>query len=461
MRTIDFISNTDGVTLVYRPSFQHKIIWAKLGVGWDGDRLVRYSLDNLPSELEEFRGVGHEGLCLTVKHVFDFDQDDLLDESDPDELLFSFASCVRLENSVYYKIPGRILGIAQDVYLGADRTVSYRWIDYFSAGFERRTSIFKKISNVIDESESKIVIGGDSESSLPWEEFDALISRFPTTITLQAYGEMAIAEAVADNLLPKYDYALSYQEKKKRARSRMGHADTAALSLGSDSIKLNLFRSLQEGISKVEELLEREEAADEDSWQKIVLEVLPVLFPQYIAVLREAIVPEMVSKRGAVTKRKLDYLLIDASGNVDVIEMKKAFGKMKLLCKTPYRDNFIPARELSGGISQIEKYIYYLNHLGAEGEQKFSETCKAKLRQQGIELPDELSLRCLNPRGILMIGRASFSVEEQRDFDLIRRQYAHVVDIITYDDLLTRLKNMAMCFNGRGAADKTLQSPTL
>ena len=456
MRTIDFISDADGVALAYRPSFQRKIIWAKLGVGWDGDRLVRYSLDDLPPEFEEFRGASHEGLRLTVKYVFDFDQNDLLEDSNPDELLFSFASCVKLENCVYYKIPGRILGIAQDVYLGTDRAVSHRWIDYFSAGFERRTSIFRKISNVVDESESKIVIGGDLESSLPWEEFDALISRFPTTVTLRAYGEMVIAEAVADKLLPKYDYSLSYQEKKKRAGSRMGHADTAALSLGSDSIKLNLFRSLQEGISKVEELLEREEAADEDSWQKNVLEVLPILFPQYIAVLREAIVPEMVSKRGAVTKRKLDYLLIDASGNVDVIEMKKAFGKKKLLCKTPYRDNFIPARELSGGISQIEKYIYYLNHLGAKGEQKFSETCKAKLRQQGIELPDELSLRCLNPRGILMIGHASFSVEEQRDFDLIRRQYAHVVDVITYDDLLARLKNMAMCFDGRGTADKAL-----
>ncbi|GHL61590.1 hypothetical protein ECZU31_48650 [Escherichia coli] len=39
----------------------------------------------------------------------------------------------------------------------------------------------------------------------------------------------------------------------------------------------------------------------------------------------------------------------------------KAFDD-KILRKTPYRDNYIPTSELSGGIMQAEKYIFiYLN----------------------------------------------------------------------------------------------------
>jgi len=35
-----------------------------------------------------------------------------------------------------------------------------------------------------------------------------------------------------------------------------------------------------------------------------------------------------------------------------------------------------------------------------------------------------------------------FSISQKRDFELIKRQYKNVLEIITYDDLLTRLDNM-------------------
>ena len=34
------------------------------------------------------------------------------------------------------------------------------------------------------------------------------------------------------------------------------------------------------------------------------------------------------------------------------------------------------------------------------------------------------------------------SVEQQKDFELIKRQYKHVADIMTYDDLAQRLRNI-------------------
>jgi hypothetical protein len=168
---------------------------------------------------------------------------------------------------------------------------------------------------------------------------------------------------------------------------------------------------------------------------------LPAIYPQYIAVLREVKVKETISKEKS-TDRSIDHLLIDATGNVDILEMKCPFEKNRLIMKSRYRENYVPARELSGGISQIEKYLYCLNHLGSKAEIDFSRTCENRLAKNGINLPEHMKLRCLNPHGILLIGYANFAQEEQRDFDLIRRQYSHVADIITYNDLLDRLNRI-------------------
>ena len=59
-----------------------------------------------------------------------------------------------------------------------------------------------------------------------------------------------------------------------------------------------------------------------------------------------------------------------------------------------------------------------------------------------MSIPDDLNIRFLNPRGLLLIGGCELDEDEQRDFDLIRRQYAHVADVITYNDLLQRLDRM-------------------
>lgn len=134
-------------------------------------------------------------------------------------------------------------------------------------------------------------------------------------------------------------------------------------------------------------------------------------------------------------RRVIDFLLVDASGNVDVLEIKRAFQKNKLLMIRTYRDNYVPARELSGGISQIEKYIHLLLNWGIDGERELTE-------RYSHLLPQDLIIRFLSPRGILLTGGCTFSETEQRDFDLIRRQYAHIADIITYTDLLKRLETM-------------------
>ena len=58
-------------------------------------------------------------------------------------------------------------------------------------------------------------------------------------------------------------------------------------------------------------------------------------------------------------------------------------------------------------------------------------------------LPASISPRILSPQGILLLGRSrDFNDQQKDDFELIRRQYKHVADIMTYDDLLQRLNNI-------------------
>ena len=58
-------------------------------------------------------------------------------------------------------------------------------------------------------------------------------------------------------------------------------------------------------------------------------------------------------------------------------------------------------------------------------------------------LPEGVVPEIVNPQGILLLGRSvDFNTQQKRDFELIKRQYKHVADIMTYDDLIQRLKNI-------------------
>lgn len=47
----------------------------------------------------------------------------------------------------------------------------------------------------------------------------------------------------------------------------------------------------------------------------------------------------------------------------------------------------------------------------------------------------------INPQGVLIYGRSNtFDDKQKLDFDIIRKQYKDIVDIVTYDDLIDRLK---------------------
>lgn len=471
MHNITFDADQDTLVYTYEADGYRylDLMCAELGVSWSSENhLIKYSLENLPSALKSLRSniSSINGFEYRLKKVFFFTQDDLIENLSTPEytFVFKFAGIETIGDDEYYHIPGRILGISQDVYLTTEVPINRNVFKLFAAGYEYNTSIFKKISDVLDEDIREIFIGGEHENSIPLDTYDELIAHFPSTTLLKYYGDLQISETISNYLTTKKDYAKIYTDSRKRiiGKSRItGNRikDTKlTTTIGSQSINHYRYESLSEAKDVIEEALEHSQELDESFWQKTILSILPAIFPQYIAVLREARIFEKISHQSKKGRRFIDHLLIDASGNVDLLEIKRPFSKEKLICRRKYRDNYIPAHELTGGIAQIEKYIYYLNHLGLNGEEEFSESCKKRLAEGGLSLPDDFRLRVLNPHGRLLIGHCDFTEDEQRDFDLIRRQYSHVVDILTYDDLLKRVKRILLTIDAKDTQNNSLST---
>ncbi len=175
-------------------------------------------------------------------------------------------------------------------------------------------------------------------------------------------------------------------------------------------------------------MLAAEDTYDEAALQSEILQIVLLLNPKYIAALER--VPIRDFDRD--TMRELDIMLVDVSGNVEIIEIKKPFGK-RIVTEGTYRDNHIPLRELTGAVMQIEKYIFHLNRWGPQGEDALTKRFSASL-------PEGFRIRITNPSGIAIMGRDhNMSPAQRRDFDVVRRKYRNVADIVTYDDLLRRL----------------------
>ena len=64
-------------------------------------------------------------------------------------------------------------------------------------------------------------------------------------------------------------------------------------------------------------------------------------------------------------------------------------------------------------------------------------------RDLADKIPSSVTPKVVNPQGILLLGRSKdFNHRQKNDFELIKRQYKHIAEIMTYDDLLQRIENI-------------------
>lgn len=341
------------------------------------------------------------------------------EDAEQNELRF----CIGTIYDEYTLVDNSVIGTTHNFYFS--NTINLKK-QYFVA--YRNISILSKIDQVVD---NDVYIGGNNKvGCIPFETFKLLIKKFPKTAELDYYAHARIATIIKE----VFPYAEEHEarfnqflEKQDNSLSLIFSINHQTLLQENAAIELSQFSAIR---NRLAELLDQEQCISEQIWQEQIHGILRLLYPKYLAGIRE------IAIKGVDRHDKRpDFLLVDANGYVDILEIKKP--SVQLLTKqSSYRNNYVPVRELAGAIQQVEKYIYCLNTWGREGEQELQ-------KQLSHKLPEAITLKIVNPQGILLLGRSKeFTLQQRTDFELIKRQYKHIAEILTYDDLVQRINNI-------------------
>ncbi|WP_136193203.1 Shedu immune nuclease family protein [Actinomyces procaprae] len=322
----------------------------------------------------------------------------------------------------YWRIRADVLGLNNDLLIAHSITLT---VGMFVA--ERNISIFRRIEQVADE---QVIIGGSREGAIPEDDFRTLIRDFPTSTECRLYADARVARVVQEYYSKASEAEIRLQRHLDRKRSprRRARSRPDQISL----LELDKFTFVHDSFVK---MLGDADSYSEHCWQKKVARLFCLIFPQYICVLESVRITERFSHPGENVRREIDMVLVDSSGAIDILEIKKPFADC-LVSRGRYRDNYVPKRELAGAVVQCEKYLFYLNCGGAISEKAVQERLDEKL-------PNAPQIRIINPRAYILAGRDDNLTDEQKfDFEFTRRGSKGVVDMITYDDLLRRLNTM-------------------
>lgn len=386
-----------------------------------------------------------------VSNVFRFRREDLTEEPAEQDLdqIDDFAFRFRLATAgpSYYRIEGRKLRIKNDV------LIAKRGFDKWSRKMfaaERNVSIFLRISRLVGPGR-EIVIGGDADGAIPIDIFQEMLKRFPNSIELDRYANARVANIIGDYLDPQRDFRAQYETYLNR---RLARPRTDRLQ--ADDLFDTEIEKFELVLATIRAWLASSAGQSEAEWQRKLLAFLPIIFPKYVAVLEKVPVEDRYTRPGKIVHREIDLALVDVNGNLDVIEIKKPMDDV-LLRKSRYRDNFVPTGDLSATIMQAEKYLFHLAKGGPASEDKLTEKYQDRL-------PPDLRIRITNPKAMLILGRdrrldgsAALTPEQLFDLEVIKRKYANMIDIITYDDLTRRLDRIIASLKRRrqGVLDAT------
>lgn len=314
----------------------------------------------------------------------------------------------------YYRMDRRFLGIEYDLFM--HQSLTFKRTTFVAT---TNLAIFRGFNNFGFE---ELWIGGDRPDALPKPVFEEMLDQFPTTWELKKYANARVSSIIRNYVPHEVDFEEKYRSYMERKQSRQGFQPLEVFS----DYEAEKYSDLLE---KLKDMLAQAEGYTEAQWQAEIIQIIQLLYPKYVHAIPEAPVRDSLAGRN----RKIDFMLVDASGYVDAVELKKPFAEC-IVTNTRYRDNHVPMRELNGTVMQLEKYLYHLNHWGQQGEQKLNE-------RYGDQLPDDVAIKVVNPSGMIIMGRDKDLTEDQRnDFEVIRRKYRHVLEIMTYDDMLRRLE---------------------
>lgn len=416
---IDILQFKDFLILKYEPR------------NLDTDDTTNSYIKNIVSSIDS-------GETFPLKRVFYFKKEDSFYDDD-----YIISNSVNVDTTIsfkigeinddYWQIYTHVLDINHNIYFHKDyqkNITPYTFI--YSYGNDIKKSIFKEIFEICDED---IWIGGQKENAISTEIFDLIIARFPSVREISLYTSKRVSLILKEYFDPIVDFEKKYEKyiEKKRINIQKVTTTLSKTNVGSfsDIFSDSEYQKYEIILSELKEMLKKTEEYDEKQWQNKMLDIIPLIYPKYVVVLKEVKINDVYSKK----ERRIDFLLIDTNGNSDIIEIKKPYSDKNLMVsRGQYRDNYVPIRDLSGAIMQIEKYIFYLNKWGKSGEDILTKKHKD-------QLPNGVSIKFTNPNGIVIMGRdTGMNNEQKADFEIIKRKYHNIVDILSYDDLIHRLE---------------------
>ena len=261
---------------------------------------------------------------FTFKSIYEKRAEILSDGGLPNGYNFVFG---KLQGD-YYKVNSEVLSLNHPLYLFKNIDVSQKMFIAY-----QDISIFRRIDKLINE---PIYIGGNNPNAIPIDDFHDILKNFPNSYEIKRYREARIS-----NILNEYFETMSdaqsrfekYLNKKKSIKyfSRTANIDefeTHKFEYIRDELKQMLGSATESGFKEVH-------------WQKIISEFVLLLFPRYIKSLEKVSIKDDYTDPKKPKIRELDFMLVDASGTIDVMELKQPFDNCILTSNPSYRDNYI------------------------------------------------------------------------------------------------------------------------
>lgn len=363
---------------------------------------------------EHFSDFWNKESIRVRRGVFNFKKKDLLNlnyDKSSDKISFILW---KLENG-FYKIKSNILYTKYDILLFKDCEITEK---YFILG---RISILKEFEKLANR---QIIIGWNFENSIPEDIFNNIIDSFPTKREIYHYKNARITNVLSEYLewitdsQSKYE---QYLEKRNKLKINISSIDWI------NKYEIEKYEFV---LNVLKEMLDNYEKYSEKKREKRILDIILILFPKYIKSYNSVPLVDYYTDPIKPKKREIDLVLLDLNKNIDIIEIKKPSNN-DIVSQKPYnRDNHTPMRNLSSAVMQLEKYIFHMNKWWKNWEKELESKYKEEIR-------------IINPKWILIMWRCdSLDSRQKFDFEIIKRQYSNIVDIITYDDLIRRLENL-------------------
>lgn len=323
----------------------------------------------------------------------------------------------------YYKLDKKVFWTDNTFYFHKDFKLKANY--FFQSN---KISILSKIDKIIT---NDLYIGGENLNAIPEDIYINMIKNFPNTTECLKYQNMRIEFLCESYISPiknnKQDYIDYINKKDEKITNTSSNINEEIIN--SELIKYEYI------LSKLKEMLNESEKYSENDWQIAIAKILMLLNSNYIGFLEKLRIP--IEEEGEF--REPDFLLVDASGFIDIIEIKKA-DNIQILNRREYRNNFIPSQELSGAIMQCNKYCFWLTQNRKNNEALISKKIKEKY---GIDM----NINIRSPKFTIILGRSNaFTEQQKKDFKTIKSQYNNVNEILTYDDVIIKLERIISTF---------------